>query len=494
MSFRPALVVTRDCIFSSKRHTVFAAGLFLLLPFGCGTVFADGQVPTLSVGVSEIDITPPVGFRKGGGYTEVISKSVDDPLFAKAIVLRQRDVAFAIVLNDLLSVPPDLSRRARIASAEQTGIPVENIVIAATHNHGSPEYWGVLRDEPHRVAVASSGHDPHEPIDYQNELVNAWTAAIAAASESARPSEMTFGVTSQEGIAFNRRFHMRDGSVRFNPGVKNPDIIRPAGPVDEQFPFLLFHHQTATANPFAAFSTFAIHTAVGGGGTAFSADFPAVLQRRLRSEFGPSFLSVFAEGAAGDVNHIDVSIGNPLRGHPEVERIGNALAETFDNLQPQLKPVRNVNLAVASRTAFAPFKPISKALYEDAKASLFGEGSIPFLTRVAAWRDCHRYHHTVNYGSEKPLEVQAVRLTDDLAIVTLPHEVFVEIGLAIKATSPFRNTLVVSLANDVDYYIPTRRAFEEGSYEVTTCPLLPGCGELLLDTARETLNSLKQLP
>ena len=63
--------------------------------------------------------------------------------------------------------------------------------------------------------------------------------------------------------------------------------------------------------------------------------------------------------------------------------------------------------------------------------------------------------------------------------------------MAIKAASPFRRTIVVSLANDIDFYIPTRRAFEEGNYEPTTCPLEPGCGELLIQAAVILLNELK---
>jgi len=45
--------------------------------------------------------------------------------------------------------------------------------------------------------------------------------------------------------------------------------------------------------------------------------------------------------------------------------------------------------------------------------------------------------------------------------------------------------------HDLDFYIPTRRAFEEGHYEPTTCPLQPGCGELLVQTAVNLLNELK---
>lgn len=65
--------------------------------------------------------------------------------------------------------------------------------------------------------------------------------------------------------------------------------------------------------------------------------------------------------------------------------------------------------------------------------------------------------------------------------------------MAIKSASPFRTTIVISLANDIDLYIPTRRAFEEGHYEPTTCPLEPGCGELLVMTAIKLLRELKPL-
>jgi hypothetical protein len=51
---------------------------------------------------------------------------------------------------------------------------------------------------------------------------------------------------------------------------------------------------------------------------------------------------------------------------------------------------------------------------------------------------------------------------------------------------------VLYLANDVDYYILTRRGFEEGSYEVTNWPLEPDCGELLVQAAVKLLNELRR--
>jgi hypothetical protein len=90
-----------------------------------------------------------------------------------------------------------------------------------------------------------------------------------------------------------------------------------------------------------------------------------------------------------------------------------------------------------------------------------------------------------------PLDILAVRLSADAAVVTLPHEVFVEIGLDIKKRSPFRHTFILTISNEVDCYVPTKKAFGEGSYEVTNSPYKPGIGEALADEAVRLLVGLK---
>ena len=61
-----------------------------------------------------------------------------------------------------------------------------------------------------------------------------------------------------------------------------------------------------------------------------------------------------------------------------------------------------------------------------------------------------------------PLQVFRV---GDLAIAQIPCEVFVEIGLAIKKTSPFKPACVVSLANGYFGYLPTPAQHALGGYE-----------------------------
>lgn len=63
---------------------------------------------------------------------------------------------------------------------------------------------------------------------------------------------------------------------------------------------------------------------------------------------------------------------------------------------------------------------------------------------------------------EVETEVQAFALRSelgDMAILGLPGEMFVEIGLRIKEGSPFRPTMIIELANDWVGYVPTKKAF-----------------------------------
>jgi hypothetical protein len=443
-------------------------------------------------GFAAVDITPPVGWRRAGGYTELISTGVNDPLFAKAMVLAQDRTAVALVGNDLCSVPRELTDRARKLAAARTGIPEPNIVITATHTHGGPEYYGPLRDLLHeRAKQENQGVDPREPIDYNGLLVDRWVEAITRAHAALQPARLSVVEPQQPGLAFNRRYLMKDGSVGWNPGKLNTNVFRPAGPTDPDLPFVLAR-STASGAALGSLTVFAMHTAIYGG-PPFGADFPGHLQTQLRRRLGAEFVSIFAEGCAGNVNHLDVTTHDPQDSETYPPYVGAKLAATIQDALRWARPIAEGQLAMRSVTIRAPVTPVSDAEYAEAKQRMeaLDRSSAPFLVVVDAWRKVFRRQFWERHGGRLPQEIQAIRLDQDTAVVTLPHEVFVEIGLAIKAASPFRTTIVISLANDLDFYVPTRRAFEEGNYEPTTCPLEPGCGERLVAAAVGLLGELK---
>ena len=74
----------------------------------------------------------------------------------------------------------------------------------------------------------------------------------------------------------------------------------------------------------------------------------------------------------------------------------------------------------------------------------------------------------------------------------MPGEIFVELGQAVKRSSPFKHTIIAELANGSIGYIPTRRAYAEGNYEPVSARCAAGSGETLAETAVRLLRELRQ--
>lgn len=427
-------------------------------------------------GVAVRDITPPTGYRMCGYFYERLNTGTHDPLYAKAIVWQQGDTQAALVFCDLIGLYRPVSDKARQMASERTKIPVENIVVAATHSHTGPLYDGVLRDYFHQQAIAKHGEDPAEKlIDYPNWLADRIADAIVSAHKVAAPVQIGLQTADQRGLSFNRRFHMKDGSVRFNPGRLNPDIVRVAGPIDPEVNVLRFTQ--GDNHVLANLCVFALHLDTIGG-TDYSADYPQYL------DLGG--VTLFGAGTCGDINHVDVTTKEQPAGQAMAKHVGTTLTKTV-----QAASSRQVfpKLAVKSSTIECPLQqyPAEKVAIAKTRLPKVGTQEFTFLEQVEA---CKILALDSLQKEKLACEVQVFRLSDDTAIVCLPGEVFVDLGLAIKTASPFANTIVIELCNDVPGYIPTKKAFAEGSYETVNSILSPGGGEMLVEEAVKLLKAL----
>ena len=443
----------------------------------------------LQVGVAEVDVTAPPGYRMSGYFNERLNTGVHDPLKAKALYLEQGDQKAALVFCDLIGMPATVTQRARELAQAQAGLPGGNILVAATHSHTGPLFYGPLREYFHDRAVKLTGSDSAESVDYSALLAEKLAAAIVAAMTAAKPGELLAGAVEQQGLSFNRRCHMKDGSVVFNPGKLNPNIVRVAGPIDPQLGVLLAR-DAAQHQPLGILTVFALHLDTVGG-TEYSADYPFYLERDLRAKFGAGLISMFGNGTCGDINHIDVTNDRLQKGQPEAERIGTALARTVETALPGLKPISLPALAVRSVKVDVPLQRYDPSQVETARGNMpkVGTRELSFLEQVEACKIVAIQQRGVDV---LPLEVQVFRLSPEAALVALPGEVFVELGLAIKAASPFPLTMVVELSNDNPHYVPTQKAFAEGSYETVNSIVQSGGGEMLVDAAVKLLRELKQ--
>lgn len=464
----------------------------------CFVFLPSASAQPVSAGFAETDITPPVGFPMAGYYHERLADGQKDPLKARAVVFSQGDVAAAFVVADLTGIARDLSEQVRAQASQKTGIAAEHIVISATHSHTAPDYTGHLYRHLKDPDSATGS--------YPQQLIDGCVQAIVDAHEKAEPVSIRSGAGHQDTpVAFNRRFVMKDGSVKTWQNFFNARVVRSAGPIDPEIG-LLQVTSLASSKTVGIVSNFALHLDTVGG-LRWSGDYPYFIEQSLRKELGADVVSVFGIGCCGDINHSDPNRKERNR----TEFIGNALAKSIHKALPSLTPLDNGRLQVRSTTVRLPLQEVSLQDLRRAEQLIpiaKNGGKVDFFDLVSAYKavvldqlqntephtECEELlswglsHAWRGIGSALPTEVTTITFGDEAAIVFLPGEVFVELGLAIKQASPYRTTLIVELSNCVEtMYVPTRAAYAGGSYEVTNSALQPGAGEMLVEAALRLL-------
>ena len=462
---------------------------------------------SLRVGVAEVDLTPPVGFPMAGYYHERLAEGTIDSLKAKAIVFRDAgtkaaaggETAAALVVCDLIGIATDLSKAVKQRASEKTGIPPANIVISATHSHTAPDYMKEL--------YLKLGSDNQQPLRaaYIEKLISGPVDAIVKAYAAAKPVTLECGSATQTTpVSFNRRSVMRDGSVKTWQSHDNPEVVRAAGPIDSEIALLNVRDEAGQS--LGVLSNFALHLDTVGG-MKWSADYPYFIEQTLRKAAGADVISIFGTGCCGDINHV-----NPRsKERNKADFIGNSIGESIQKQLGKLKRLGRTDLVVKSRAVRLPLQDATKEEVAHSIKILDAASRkqpVEFLEHVIAYKKLmldqlrHREPHAnavdhitwglsrslAGVGETLPVDVTVMTLGSEVAIVCLPGEVFVELGLAIKQGSPFRTTLVIELSNHVEsIYVPNRAAYAGGSYEVTNSNLQPGAGEMLVEAALSLL-------
>ena len=443
-------------------------------------------------GVAQIDITPQ---EAAYPHYRGASTGVNDTLYAKAMVLRSGDQRMAVVVCDLLWIERDLSSKVRMQVSQKTDIPYSNILIAGTHTHTGPAYHPNIRELTGTLRPPNDREDRLEGDSYPDWLAERIAESIISANVNVERVYLEVGVGAAENLSFNRRFLMHDGKVRTNPGVGNPEIIRSVGPIDPEVGIMLLR-RASDDSPLGSLTNFAVHADTFGG-TEFSADYPGFLATALSQELGEGFVSIFGAGACGDLNHVDVHRTSRLSS----QEIGSRLSSVIMAKIPDLKKVDRSILATHGEYVYAPPQAYTQEEWEwaskDEGEPIYEETAFLERRRRLKIRSLERIRRMEavppTVGTEKwklPLEVQVFGIGKELAIVGLPGEVFVELGLAIKKASPFKTTMIIELTNSHIAYVPTREAFSQGSYETVNSRLAPGGGEMMVKSAIAMLNEL----
>ncbi len=415
----------------------------------------------LQAGTSTQVITPQLGHPLVGFFHRREAASVADDLHARALVLDDGATTLAIVVCDLLSLGTDLVADIRTIVNDECGIPPQNVMVSCTHTHTGP---------------ATRNHRGDEPLPgYREWLVRQVADGIRVAQTRLQPARIASGSAPVSGVCFNRRFHMKDDTVVFNPGINNPDIVEPAGPVDPDVVALLVESTDGT--PLALWSSLSTHYAGTDEELAISADYYGVYAQAVSRILGEHCVGLHANGTSGDINTIDTTNPDALRGTAKAIRVGETVAAAA--IQATLAQPRRTDVTLTAMSEPCPVErwPVTGTDIENAKQLLatpehdqpLPAGSFSYLVGqpIPAYQ-IHPYAQGLLDVAEMPeqseLEVQVFGI-GDIALVGLPGEIFVELGLGLRADSPFPTTAVLGLTNGAAGYIPTDKAFDQGGYE-----------------------------
>ena len=445
-----------------------------------------------SAGFARVDVTPPLGIPLVGYFSHRVADGVLDPLYVDCVAVSDGTNSALIYHVDDLHLTNPFFKKAFPAITAATGVPRDRIYVHSTHTHTGPADWerSSFSEAENRLVML-----------YADIRMAKMADAGRFALADLAPATIGIAKTECRSISFIRRYRMKDGSVRTNPGLYNKEVKEPLGTPDETLQVVRFRRVGA---PDIAIVNFGTHPDTIGG-TKYSADWPGVVRTAFENGIGGGVKCLFLNGAQGDVNHHwrFPPAGRKALGVEKTKK-PNAIAVHMG------RAVAGVAMSVWDICEEVPAGPVRGRVAEHPMpTNLPTENEIKWVEMFDTGRKdevplkgmelktltslSSRVRKLKGAPANMDILVSSLAIGDSLAFAGLPCEPFVDIGRAIKDRSPFKATLVTCLTNGSEGYIPSTKAHSEGGYEGLSSRYAAATGDLLVEAQIGQLKALKDV-
>lgn len=418
------------------------------------------------------DISPtkfPISVN--GSMKGASAQSIHDPMQARCLALQDGKSALVFCIVDACMIPREICDEAKKIAAAKTGIPKECILISATHTHSAATMASVFQSDP----------DP----EYVKGVPALIAEGIIKAVTNLEPAEFGWAFGSDPSQVFNRRWHVKESEsyenpfgvmtdrAQMNPGAVSPKVSVPSGPVDQDVAIMAVR-SAADKRPLGLLANYSLHYV--GGNPAISADYFAAFAHEMGTKLKagderyagkPAFVGILSNGTSGNINN--VNFGSPVRFKrkpgEQINIVAGSVADAAMGAYEAIKWDATVvldsveeDIALKVRKASAAELVQAKEILEKTPKDKDGQWS----DRKAIY--ARESIKLADYPDEVPVKLQVHRI-NALSVAAIPCEVFVEIGLDLKKTTPFTRHFTISLANGYNGYLPTPEHHALGGYE-----------------------------
>ncbi|MBN8789901.1 MAG: neutral/alkaline non-lysosomal ceramidase N-terminal domain-containing protein [Terrimonas sp.] len=421
-------------------------------------------------GAAQVDITPPLGTIINGEFVAFYAHTIHDPLFSKALVLQNEGVQLAVVMVDICAMDKEFITEVKKDINVLTGIPGDNVLIAATHTH----YAGSILD------LLGGPCD----LPYRKNLGKKIVQSVVDAKNRLEPAKIAFAAVDVPEHVVCRRYFMKPGYKAVNPVTGELDIIKtnPAGgedyidrrasEVDPELSAVAI--QSMKGEWIGLLANYSMHYVGDCSNGTVTADYFAVFARHIAANVkaGESFVAMLSNGTSGEANIWDFLQPDryPKEAHQKKEVIGRDLAAKLSNALQNIKWETNISLSANfSYVTLAVRKPsadeveaakkiVAQTDYRLINPDVEAMGKIYAREQVFL----NEYPDTIEFP------VQALKI-GDITIGALGGEFFAETGLSLKKNIGTGKYFTITMANGYIGYIPPAHEIEKGGYETWRC-------------------------
>jgi hypothetical protein len=407
-------------------------------------------------GAAVIDITPPkLPVLVNGGMLSRYVDKINTRVNARAIVATDGRTQVAIVVADSCMMSREVLDDAKKLAADKTGIPMDRMLISATHAHSAPSSMGCLGTDP----------DPNY-VPYLKEKL---AEAIVAAKSTLQPARIGFAKADAADYTALRQWIHRPDRITEDPfgnmtvratmhsGRKWENVTGEAGPEDPDLSLISI--QTRDGKPLAVLANFSMHYF---GDKDISADYFGLFSEGLKQRLDPDgkMVGIMSHGCSGDIYRVDYKVPEEQRPKVTIDEYTKGLLDIAMKAYADIKYDAGADITMAEKRMTLKYRVPDKQRLEWAQRIVTEMGDRLAKTPTEVYA---REQIILHERQQTEIVVQALRI-GGIGIATTPNETYAITGLKIKAASPLQHNMVIELANGGDGYIPPPEMHAWGGY------------------------------